>query len=223
MAKQTANMRYKAVLFDLDGTLLDTSRGIYNAIRHVEELLSLEPISDYQMRSHIGPSPDEAFQRSYGLHGARLEKAIAVYRQYALEQGLYEAEIYDGISELLMLLKDLGYKLGVVTLKFEEIAVKMLRHFNIAQYFDVVKGASPGLHSNKSTLLVIAMSCLGLSKNDCVLVGDSEYDAIGAEEADINFIGILYGFGFKTEIDVRKHKNVTCVKQVKEIRNFLAI
>jgi phosphoglycolate phosphatase len=216
-------MNYRAVLFDLDGTLADTSKGIYNAIRHTEKLLNLEPISEDQMRSHIGPPPEKSFQRSFGLSGANLEKAVSIYRQYSLECGLYEAEIYSDMPELLMALKKLGYKLGVVTLKSEEIAIRMLRYLNIASYFDVIKGAQSGLLVMKSVLLDLSVSQLLLNRSDCVLIGDSDYDAIGAEEAEMDFIGVLYGFGFRTEDDLKKYKNVACVRLVNELREFLVV
>jgi phosphoglycolate phosphatase len=216
-------MKYKAVLFDLDGTVIDTSKGIYNAIRHTEKLLNLESISEEQMRLHIGPPPEEAFQRSFGLYGADLKKTITIYRQYSLERGVYEAEIYKGMPELLVNLREFGYKLGVVTLKLEETAVKMLQYFDIASHFDIVKGAQPDLRIKKSELLVSSMSCLLLDRSDCVLIGDSEYDAIGAREAGMDFIGVLYGFGFRIEADVKKHKSVACVRHIKEIRDFLAV
>jgi phosphoglycolate phosphatase len=221
--KLMSGMKYKAILFDLDGTLADTSRGIYNAIRHTEKLLNLESISAEQMRLHIGPPPEESFQRSFGLSGANLKKAVTIYRQYSLEYGLYEAEIYNDMLELLMVLKGLEYKLGVVTLKSEEIAIKMLRYLNVASYFDVIKGTHPDLLIKKSTLLNLSASQLLLNRSDCVLIGDSDYDAIAAQEVGIDFIGVLYGFGFRTEADVKKYKDTSCVRQVKEIRNFLAV
>jgi phosphoglycolate phosphatase len=216
-------MKYKAVLFDLDGTLADTSRGIFNAIRHTERLLNLKPISEEQMRSHIGPPPEESFQRSFGLSGPDLEKAMTIYRQYALERGLYEAELYDGMIELLTTLKGFGYKLGVVTLKHEETAMAMLRHLNIVSYFNIIMGSRPGQHINKSALLETSIDYLLLGKSDCIFIGDSEYDAKGAEEVGVDFIGVLYGFGFRREGDLKKYKNVACVKQIKEIRDFLTV
>jgi phosphoglycolate phosphatase len=216
-------MHYKAILFDLDGTLMDTSKGIYNAIQHVQESLGLPSLSEEQMKSHIGPSPEESFKRSFGLYGKYLEQALFVYKQYSLEYGIYEAELYNGVPELLKTLQEWGYKLGVVTLKMEGSATKMLQHFNMVQYFDSIKGALSGSPLLKSELLIECITCLKLEKNDCLLIGDSEYDAIGAEDIGIDFIGVLYGFGFKTENDVKRYKNVGYIKDVKELRDILMV
>ena len=124
-------MKYKAILFDLDGTLADTSEGIYNCIIHTQKTLHLHPISEEQMRTHIGPSPQDSFKRSFGLDGKQLERAMVIYKHYAMEKGLYEAIIYGGIKELLQTLKYAGCKLCVVTLKNEEVTIKMLRYFQL--------------------------------------------------------------------------------------------
>jgi phosphoglycolate phosphatase len=213
-------MKYKAILFDLDGTLADTSRGIYNCIIHTQRTLKLPLISEEQMRTHIGPSPEDSFKRSFGLHGEQLQQTMVIYKQYAMEKGLYEAVMYSGIKELLHYLKQDGCKLCVVTLKNEDVAIEMLRYFQLIDYFDIIGGAHVDRHDKKSALINNCINILGIEKSGCVLIGDSEYDAVGAEEAGIDFIGVTYGFGFKTVEDVMKYRNIGYANSVEALRSI---
>jgi phosphoglycolate phosphatase len=213
-------MKYKAILFDLDGTLADTSEGIYNCIIHTQRALNLPLISEEQMRTHIGPSPEDSFKRSFGLRGEQLQQAMVIYKQYAMEKGLYEAVIYNGIKKLLQHLKHDSYRLYVVTLKNENVAIEMLRYFQLIDYFDIIRGAHTDRHDKKSALINNCINISEIEKSGCVLIGDSEYDALGAEEAGIDFIGVTYGFGFKTVEDIMKHKNVGYANSVEELRSI---
>lgn len=208
---------YRTIIFDLDGTLADTSEGIYNCIRYAQKMMSLPPITDAQMRSHIGPPMQESYERNFHLTGAELERAIGFHKEYALSKGLYEAAVYEGIPQLLSQLKQSGYKLAVATLKYEETAKKMLSFLQVADFFAVICGALADVKLTKAQLLEKCVNLCDGSKDSSLLIGDSSYDALGAQEAGIDFLGVTYGFGFQTADDVNQYPNVGCAGSPTEI------
>lgn len=194
--------KYDVVLFDLDGTLLDTSQGIFNSVRFAEKSMGLKPIGDSQLENFVGPPPIESYMKNHGVPYEIACEATKYHRQYGSERGIYEAEIYDGILPLLQNLKNDGKMLGVCTLKRQDIAEKVLENFNLKPFFDVIVGIDNGESLSKADTIEIALSKLGCyCKQKTVLVGDSMYDAEGAKNANVNFIGVTYGFGFKRNID----------------------
>lgn len=208
---------YQTIIFDLDGTLADTSEGIYNCIRYAQTKMKLPPITNAQMRSHIGPPMHESYERNFHLSGTSLEQAIGFHKEYALTKGLYEASLYDGIPQLLSQLKSRGLKLAVATLKYEETAKKMLSFLNVASFFDVICGTLSEVKLTKAQLLEKCVDLCQGEKSTALLVGDSSYDALGAQEAGIDFLGVTYGFGFQTADDVNQYPNEGCARLPGEI------
>lgn len=212
---------YRTIIFDLDGTLADTSEGIYNCIRYAQKMMSLPSITDAQMRSHIGPPMQESYERNFHLTGAELERAIGFHKEYALSKGLYEAAVYEGIPQLLSQLKQSGYKLAVATLKYEETAKKMLSFLQVADSFDAICGALAEVKLTKAQLLEKCVNLCDGSKESSLLIGDSSYDALGAQETGIDFLGVTYGFGFQTADDVNQYPNVGCAGSPTEISAYI--
>ena len=212
---------YQTIIFDLDGTLADTSEGIYNCIRYAQTKMKLPPITNAQMRSHIGPPMHESYERNFHLSGTSLEQAIGFHKEYALTKGLYEASLYDGIPQLLSQLKSRGLKLAVATLKYEETAKKMLSFLNVASFFDVICGTLSEVKLTKAQLLEKCVDLCQGEKGTALLVGDSSYDALGAQEAGIDFLGVTYGFGFQTADDVKQYPNVGCAGSPGKIGEML--
>lgn len=212
---------YKVVIFDLDGTLADTSEGIYNCIRYAQKEMNLPDISAEQMRSHIGPPMQESYARNFGLKDCELEQAVALHKEYALSKGLYEAQIYEGIPFLLQQLKDNGMKVAVATLKFEETAREMLKHLKVSDFFEVICGTLSEIKLTKSQLLDKCIAICQETKEHALLIGDSAYDAIGAQEAGIDFLGVTYGFGFTSQQDVNEYPNVGCASTVEDIYSLI--
>lgn len=186
---------YELVLFDLDGTLLDTSPGIFNSVRYAESQMGLEPIPDSRLREFVGPPPKSMYRNIYGLNEEQALLAAQKHREYGRNKAIYEAEVYPGIRELLEQLKAAGYKLAVATLKAETIARTILEYYGIAAYFDTIVGMDPQETLTKRMTIDLAKERTHTS-GPAVLVGDSVYDHVGAVEAGVDFLGVLYGFGF---------------------------
>lgn len=185
---------YDTILFDLDGTLLDTSEGIINSVKFAEKSMKLPPLMKEDYKKFIGPPPKSMYQSLFGLPKDMALEATNLHREYSAKQGIYEAVPYAGAAECLAVLKREGYKLGVVTLKLECVAVRLIERFNMVKYFDVILGMNGQETLTKAALIYRAREILGSKK--VVLVGDSKYDLEGAKETGTDFLAALYGFGF---------------------------
>lgn len=181
-------------IFDLDGTLLDTSEGVFGSVRYTETKMGLEPIDNAVLSQFVGPPPKEMYMRIYGLSEDKAIDAVRFHREYGMERAINEAKIYDGIQEMLCKLRKKGFKIAVATLKKQRIAEAILERFGLSKYFDTIVGMNDEESLSKSNTIDIAMKNVHATR--AIMVGDSDYDRLGAMEAGVDFIGVLYGFGF---------------------------
>ena len=149
------------------------------------------------MRVFVGPPLHDTFLR-FGVPADQLENATKIYRSRYIPIGKFENAPYPGIPELLEMLKSQGHKLFVATSKPEPMAVEILEHFDLAQYFDRICGASMDTsRSSKEAVIAYLLEQNGSAEN-MVMVGDTKYDVIGAKAHGIPTIGVSWGYG---EID----------------------
>lgn len=212
---------YRVVLFDLDGTLLDTSEGIYNGTDYMTEQMGLERVPDDVKPTFIGPPLSQRYNKYFGLEGDELKKAVATYRSYYGEKGYRESRPYPGMEELLHWLRSQGIKTGVATMKREDMAFKSIEAAGLLDLFDVVVGNSDFDAKTKAGLIEDALLILGEDRDGCVLIGDTVIDADGAREADVDFIAARYGFGLKDEKEFETIPMVLAADDVPTIRAFL--
>ena len=125
-------MKYELIIFDLDGTMLDTSPGIFNSVRYAEKKMGFKPIDENQLASFVGPPPKEMYMKTYNVDEETAMQAAKYHREYGREKAVFEASVYNGIPELLNSLKKSGVKLAVATLKSQTIAEKILKNFVIS-------------------------------------------------------------------------------------------
>lgn len=190
----------KSVIFDLDGTLLDTSKGILFCYKKAAETLGLEENPVDNKSVVIGGPLSDGFKRLYKIQSEQqLDEVIRVYRELYKDIGIKMYRPYDHIKDVLKSLKENGYILAVATLKLEEYAVKMLSSVDLDKYFTVIKGWNGGKVCSKSDILNNVISEIKAEKSGVVLVGDSEYDRKGAEKSGVDFVGVGYGFGYKPD------------------------
>ena len=194
-------MKYKAVFFDMDGTLMDTSRGIYAAGRYAMKSLGFEVSPDEKWKGFIGPPLGDCFRITFGVRdNDTIEKLCEAFHEYYIREGCYLSDFYPGILETIAELKRQGFILGIVSMKNEDILQNMCSHFGIDRYFDIESGIDLTGTMTKAQLLTKAFGKLGLKSKECVLVGDTEFDSIGARDAGCDFIKVNWGFGY-TEAD----------------------
>lgn len=188
---------YQNILFDLDGTLTDPGVGITNSVAYALEKWNIKVEERSELYKFIGPPLQESFEKFYGFSETDAKKAIEYYREYFQDKGLYENEVYDGIEALLKELKSQGKRLIVATSKPEEFAIKILKHFQLDQYFDYIAGATmDGSRGKKADVIHYALENCGITNlSETVMVGDREHDILGAKQEGLDAIGVLFGYG----------------------------
>lgn len=188
----------KIVLFDLDGTLTDSSEGILNSVRYMLEKKGL-PIPDAEtLNSFIGPPLTDTLQELYGLTEDEGNAAVKVYREYYGEEGIKQLSVYSGIEDVLAKLEK-EYCLVVATSKPEFYAKKIIETTGLARYFSGVYGADlSGKRSKKTDVIAYALD--QLEGTSAVMVGDRKFDILGAKANFLRSIGVLYGFGDQQEM-----------------------
>lgn len=191
----------KCVIFDLDGTLLDTSGGIIESVRHTIAEMRFPPLTESDLKSFIGPPVQNSFRRCYGSDEETAQKAAEVFRSFYKEKELFNAVPYDGIYDLCSTLKKNSIKMAVATYKREDYALTLLSHFGFDQYCASMHGADNYNIMKKEDVVLTCIRELGANPRECVLVGDTDHDALGARAAGVPFIAVTYGFGYKTRTE----------------------
>ncbi len=193
---------YKYLLFDLDGTLTDPGLGITNSVIYALNKFNIDVYDRSLLYKFIGPPLIDSFKMFYGFSDEQCKIAVQYYREYFKKQGIYENRLYDGITDLLMQLKEKGISLIVSTSKPESFAIDILQHFNLYGYFDFVTGATMNEHRNqKNDIIHYALeNCKISQRSSAIMIGDRKYDIIGAKENGLDSVGVLFGYGSYDEL-----------------------
>jgi phosphoglycolate phosphatase len=209
---------YSLVVFDLDGTLLDTTKGILGSVSYAIDSLGLPPLLSREvMLSFIGPPIADSFAKHYGLSGELLQKAVEAFRSDYGNNRIFEATPYPGIYDVFEYLHKSNVKTAVATYKREDQALKLLRHYSFDRYTDVMFGADPDNKLQKKDIIMKCIDKSGLASPKALVVGDTLHDARGAEQSGLDFLAVTYGFGFKTEDDLSGVNAVAFVENPQQL------
>jgi phosphoglycolate phosphatase len=183
----------RLVLFDLDGTLVDSSPGIHASVRVAVAALGMAEPAPAQLRAMVGPPLQDGFALVFGLGGPDVVRAVDAYRAHYTAGAMLEAAVYPGIRELLVRLRCDGAILAVATSKPEPFAVRILTHAGLRDEFASVHGATlDGAVRHKDQVVAAALArhprCTG-----AVLVGDRAQDVLGAAVHGLPCIGAGWG------------------------------
>ena len=198
--KRFKNVRH--ILFDLDGVISNNSDGIIGGVIHAMESFSVEVPSKSELLRFIGPPLKDAFADFCGMSEEVAERAVACYREYYRERGIFENVMYDGVHDMLKAIKESGRKLYLATSKPEEFARRICAHFGIDGYFEYIGGATfDGKRGRKSDVIRYVMDKFDINPSEAVMIGDRHHDVLGAKACGIPCIGVLFGFGDKKELE----------------------
>ncbi|HNX24870.1 MAG TPA: HAD-IA family hydrolase [Spirochaetota bacterium] len=194
--------KYKHIIFDLDGTLSDPGLGITNSIMYALKKFGIEAERS-ALYKFIGPPLRESFGTFYGFDKDQAEQAVRYYREYFSEKGIFENELYHGISDLLAGLNRHNNKLYIATSKPREYTMRILEHFEIGKYFDFVSGSNmDGSMSAKSDLINRIIPRIDRDEMiKTIMIGDRRYDIEGAKHHGIDSAAVLYGYGERIELE----------------------
>lgn len=194
------------IIFDLDGTLTDNTRGISNSVKYALKKMHIDGFSDENMKQFIGPPLQWGFSNLFGLNERNTELAVEYFREYYGENGWHENVPYPGILEMLQELDHQGKKMYIATSKLEKYASKISEYFGFNKHIIQVNGADySGRKAGKTMIisnLLEAQQLLPSTK--IVMVGDTVFDIEGGNNNGLSTIAVGYGFGEKEELIAAK-------------------
>ena len=212
---------YKAIFFDLDGTLTESGEGITKSVQYALEKLG-NPEEDLdKLRVFIGPPLMEQFMKYADVDETEARRAVEYYRERYAVKGIFENRPYDGVENLLRELKGRGYILAVASSKPEYYVTKILDYFNLSSYFEVVVGSEMnGARTSKTEVIEEALKRLNMSdrRKEVLMVGDKEHDVLGARAAGLACVAVGYGYGTKEELTAAQPLKI--VASIEELLRF---
>ncbi len=198
-------MKWKYLLFDLDGTLTDSSEGIINCVQYALKDAGRELNDRKELLRFIGPPLIDGFQEITGMTPEEAARAVVKYRERYGVIGLFENKTYEGIGQVLAELKKEGAVISLATSKPEDYSLRILQHFHLMPYFDEVVGSlHNGERNNKKDVIAEVFRRLDLSeeeKKETLMIGDRKHDIIGAKAMGIASMGVYYGFAQPGELE----------------------
>ncbi|MCH5291109.1 MAG: HAD hydrolase-like protein [Treponema sp.] len=195
---------YTTLFFDFDGTLFDTSEGVFHSFDYVVDFYRLNVPDKSVYNTMIGPPLLESFSRVFHFEGQQLQDAIAKYREYYTDKGMFECCVYDGVVPLIEQLRAAGKHIVVATSKPEVYAKQILQRKNMLHLFDFVGGSDleEQVRVHKVDIINYVLQSQGIAeKTSCLMIGDTRFDIEGAQKAGLDSLGILWGFGTKESLE----------------------
>lgn len=195
-------LQQSIIIFDLDGTLTDSAEGVIRSAQHMQEKMGISKWADEDLKFIVGPPLIKTFTEDFHMNQEDAQRALGFFRERYATVGLFENKVYDGIPEMLEELKKKGKCLVVATSKKEETAVRILKHFEIDGYFEVIGGDNREVgRDSKAKVIEYVLECLGAKKEDAIMVGDRKFDVEGAHLVGIPCIAVEFGYGDRAEFE----------------------
>ena len=191
---------FDTLLFDLDGTLTDSTEGIVRCLEYALERMGFDIPED--TNKFLGPPLYTSFAEFCGMNEEQVNEAVRIFRERYSTVGLFENRVYEGVPEMLKRLRDGGKRIMVATSKPEVYAVRIFDRFGLSQFFEIVGGANiNGTRNDKDEVIEYVLEKAGISDRSSVLmIGDRRQDVIGAHKTGLKCMGILWGFGSIEEL-----------------------
>lgn len=187
----------KAILFDLDGTLIDSSEGITKSTQYALAHYGIIENDLSKFYKFIGPPLVASFKKYYDFPEEQAVEAVAVYRERYNKIGLFECSLYPGVRECIVKLKAQGYLIGMASSKPEVSCRRILEHFGILELFDDVVGATfdGRIDTKEEVLNEVMRRWSDVPKDEMCLIGDTMFDVEGANQVGIRTVAVTFGFG----------------------------
>lgn len=196
-------MQYDLLLFDLDGTLVDTAEGVLKSVIHALDAFGIEVDDMQTLMPFMGPPLSCSFRTFYGFSEEEAQRAVNIYRQRYSDKGQFECHVFPSVPEMLAKLRERGHRLCVATSKPEPYALAILERLGIAGLFDEIVGSDfAETLKTKSDVIEEVFRRTGITDRSRVLmIGDRKYDILGAKESGIDCLGVYMGYAEPGELE----------------------
>ena len=209
---------YELVIFDVDGTILDTSEGMFSSLRFAMQQNGIEVLTEDKLKTFIGPPVEFSLKRYYSLSAEEMTVVAKCYRERYREIDIFKAEPYAGIEEVFDQLAKNGCKLAVATFKRQCDAEKIIKKFGFDQWLQIICGSDNEGKYQKKDIIANAVKAAAISDlHKAVMIGDSMLDMERAKSVGIDFIGATYGYGFHSSSEINVGNVVGVAKSAKDI------
>lgn len=211
---------YRNLLFDLDGTLTDPKEGITKCFQYALKCCGVEEDLE-NLNRVIGPPLIDSFMGYYGFDREKGLYGVEKYRERFTDIGIYENALFPGIKELLRDLKKDGRKIALATAKPMVFSERILKHFEIEEYFDVTVGSGlDGTLNYKDEIITEVLKRLGNPpKETALMIGDRRQDIEGAKKVGVASLGVRFGYAEEGELE-QAGADYT-VDTIEDLRKFL--
>lgn len=188
---------YQYILFDLDGTLIESAESVRVSLAHAMETLGLPCPDLYDYTKYVGPPLEDTMRGMCAVPEELIPRSMELYRDYYDEVGQESNRLFDGVIDMLTALRERGYKVAVCTSKNEPVAEMVCDKLGLTVHLDAICGSTlDGSRRAKADIIPYAMVTLGcVDKKNALMVGDTHFDARGAQLAGVDFLGVTYGYG----------------------------
>ena len=195
--------KFDCVCFDLDGTICDSKPGILNGLKYAYKQLGEPEQTDAYFLKFIGLSLDKSLKKFTDFDAEKITETITIFREYYGEQGIFDGDLYEGITSTIKNIHESGKAIYLVTAKPQHFAEEILDHFGILDYFSGIFGLIPdeeypGKTAHLNEVIKIS-DCKSL-----IMIGDRHMDIDAANETNSSSIAATYGYGGKEELENAK-------------------
>jgi phosphoglycolate phosphatase len=190
------------LLFDLDGTLVDSFPGISQSINKTLTAIGRDPVPAVELRQFVGKRLPVIFSTLLGADDeALIDRAVEIYRPQFDEVGILASRVFPGIPEALTTLRRAGHSLQVVTVRSIGSARLVVRHFGLDGFFEAVHGPERGQRSgDKADLVRAALDVTGADPGDTIMIGDRADDIRAARAHGVHAVAVCWGYGTRDEL-----------------------
>lgn len=193
---------FKYILFDLDGTLIDSGAGIIKGVKYALQKYAIKEENEVLLKTFIGPPLNRQFTDCYGFSAEKSTEAVKFFREYYETKGILENEMYEGMDGVLQKLKEQGKFLMVATSKPEKFAHNILAQHDLEKYFDFIGGSlTDGSRITKIQVLDYVLKTNEIKNpQEVLMIGDTKFDIAGAKHFGLKSLAVTYGYGTEKEL-----------------------
>lgn len=195
-------MSIHTILFDLDGTIIDSALGVTNGVNYALEKTGRKTYPMEELKGFMGPPLVDEFQRFCHISREESAEIVEIFREYYNQKGILENKVYEGMEATFQRLLDAGFRLMVATSKVEYAAKSIAERLGFAKYFSCIAGGlADNTRTGKAEVIEYIIEAFDITdRREILMVGDRHYDIDGARKSHIHSLGVLYGYGSEEEL-----------------------